>query len=173
MKSPLRNQPKVHTIVLTRKRELYVLIKFPSGYHGFVETYSEQTLTTQSQFWPHFFFETQESLGKISESPLARLQICPQYIFGNKQAATDGTKKDINLGFQKKNGENLTPKMDGENHGSKPYEQMDDLGIPPIVGNTHIGGLFIINPINTPYIVGICWVHSLFLGGKKLTLFLG
>ena len=39
--------------------------------------------------------------------------------------------------------------------------KMDDLGIPPIVGNTHIGGLFIINPINTPYIVGICWVHSL------------
>ena len=110
MKSPLRNQPKVHTIVLTRKRELYVLIKFPSGYHGFVETYSEQTLTTQSQFWPHFFFETQESLGKISESPLARLQICPQYIFGNKQAATDGTKKDLNVGFQNKNGGFCPPK---------------------------------------------------------------
>ncbi len=32
------------------------------------------------------------------------------------------------------------PKMDGENNGSKPYEQMDDLGgFPPIFGNTHIG----------------------------------
>ena len=31
------------------------------------------------------------------------------------------------------------PKMDGENNGSKPYEQMDDLGgFPPIFGNTHI-----------------------------------
>ena len=29
--------------------------------------------------------------------------------------------------------------MDGENNGSKPYEQMDDLGcFPPIFGNTHI-----------------------------------
>ena len=24
----------------------------------------------------------------------------------------------------------FTPKMDGENNGSKPYEQMDDLGVP-------------------------------------------
>ena len=32
------------------------------------------------------------------------------------------------------------PKMDGENHGSKPYEQMDDLGGFPIIFwfNTHI-----------------------------------
>ena len=31
------------------------------------------------------------------------------------------------------------PKMDGENNGSKPYEQMDDLGgFPPIFGNTHM-----------------------------------
>ena len=30
-------------------------------------------------------------------------------------------------------------KMDGENSGSKSYEQMDDLGgKPPIFGNTHI-----------------------------------
>ncbi len=30
----------------------------------------------------------------------------------------------------------FTPKMDGENNGSKPYEQMDDLGgNPPIFGN--------------------------------------
>ena len=29
--------------------------------------------------------------------------------------------------------------MDGENNGSKPYEQMDDLGVPtPILENTHI-----------------------------------
>ena len=30
------------------------------------------------------------------------------------------------------------PKMDGENNGSKPYEQMDDLGgkLPPIFRNT-------------------------------------
>ena len=27
--------------------------------------------------------------------------------------------------------------MDGENNG-KPYEQMDDLGVPIIFGNTHI-----------------------------------
>ena len=33
-----------------------------------------------------------------------------------------------------------TPKMDGENNGSKPYEQMDDLGgNTPIFGNTHFG----------------------------------
>ncbi len=32
----------------------------------------------------------------------------------------------------------LPPKMDGENNGSKPYEQMDDLGgFPIIFGNTH------------------------------------
>ena len=30
--------------------------------------------------------------------------------------------------------------MDGENNGSKPYEQMDDLeGFPPIFGNIHMG----------------------------------
>ena len=29
--------------------------------------------------------------------------------------------------------------MDGENNGSKPYEQIDDLvGFPPIFGNTHV-----------------------------------
>ncbi len=30
--------------------------------------------------------------------------------------------------------------MDGENNGSKPYEQMDDLGCKntPIFGNTHL-----------------------------------
>ena len=27
-------------------------------------------------------------------------------------------------------GVDFTPKMDGENNGSKPYEQMDDLGVP-------------------------------------------
>ena len=27
------------------------------------------------------------------------------------------------------------PKMDGENNGSKPYEQMDDLGVPLFFGN--------------------------------------
>ena len=32
------------------------------------------------------------------------------------------------MGVSKSRGK--TPKMDGENHGSKPYEQMDDLGIP-------------------------------------------
>ena len=32
------------------------------------------------------------------------------------------------MGVSKNRGK--TPKMDGENHGSKPYEQMDDLGIP-------------------------------------------
>ena len=32
----------------------------------------------------------------------------------------------------------FSPKMDGENNG-KPYEQMDDLGVPtPIFGNTHL-----------------------------------
>ena len=31
------------------------------------------------------------------------------------------------------------PKMDGENNGSKPYEQMDDLGFSPIIfGNIHM-----------------------------------
>ena len=31
------------------------------------------------------------------------------------------------------------PKMDGENHGSKPYEQMDDLGgFPHIFGNNQL-----------------------------------
>ena len=30
------------------------------------------------------------------------------------------------------------PKMEGENHGSKPYEQMDDLGGTIIFGNTQI-----------------------------------
>ena len=31
------------------------------------------------------------------------------------------------------------PKLDGENNGSKPYEQMDDLGgFPPIFGNTQM-----------------------------------
>ncbi len=29
-------------------------------------------------------------------------------------------------------GGNFTPKMDGENNGGKPYEQMDDLGGFPI-----------------------------------------
>ncbi len=30
--------------------------------------------------------------------------------------------------------------MDGENNGSKPYEQMDDLGVnAPIFGNIHVG----------------------------------
>ena len=34
---------------------------------------------------------------------------------------------------------NAIPKMDGENNGSKPYEQMDDLGgFPPIFGNIQI-----------------------------------
>ena len=40
--------------------------------------------------------------------------------------------------FQKSGGK-LPPKMDGENSGSKPYEQMDDLGgkpPPPIFGST-------------------------------------
>ena len=27
-----------------------------------------------------------------------------------------------------------TPKMDGENNGSKPYEEMDDLGVPVYLG---------------------------------------
>ena len=31
------------------------------------------------------------------------------------------------MGVSKNRG---TPKMDGENNGSKPYEQMDDLGVP-------------------------------------------
>ena len=35
------------------------------------------------------------------------------------------------------------PKMDGENHGSKPYEQIDDLGgFPPIFGNTQLSPFF-------------------------------
>ncbi len=33
-----------------------------------------------------------------------------------------------NLGVSKNRG--FSPKMDGENNGSKPYEQMDDLGVP-------------------------------------------
>ena len=35
----------------------------------------------------------------------------------------------------------IPPKRDGENNDSKPYEQMDDLGVPwgsIILGNTHI-----------------------------------
>ena len=42
-----------------------------------------------------------------------------------------------NMGVSKNRGKN--PKMDGENNGSKPYEQMDDLGgFPIIFGNTQI-----------------------------------
>ena len=41
----------------------------------------------------------------------------------------------INMGVSKNRGK--IPKMDGENNG-KPYEQMDDLGIPLIFGNAHI-----------------------------------
>ena len=33
-----------------------------------------------------------------------------------------------------KNRGGKSPKMDGENHGSKPYEQMDDLGVPLFLG---------------------------------------
>ena len=34
------------------------------------------------------------------------------------------------MGVSKNRGD-FSPKMDGENHGSKPYEQMDDLGVFP------------------------------------------
>ena len=38
------------------------------------------------------------------------------------------------------------PKMDGENHGSKPYEQIDDLGgFPPIFGNTQLSPFFLVD----------------------------
>ena len=41
------------------------------------------------------------------------------------------------MGVSKNRGK--TPKMDGLFHGSKPYEQMDDLGgFPPIFGSTPI-----------------------------------
>ena len=41
------------------------------------------------------------------------------------------------MGVSKNRGK--TTKMDGENNGSKPYEQMDDLGaFPPIFGLTPI-----------------------------------
>ena len=34
------------------------------------------------------------------------------------------------VGVNPKIGGKFSPKMDGENNGSKPYEQMDDLGVP-------------------------------------------
>ena len=40
--------------------------------------------------------------------------------------------RGANLGVNPKIGGKLPPKMDGENKGSKPYEQMDDLGGPPL-----------------------------------------
>ena len=45
------------------------------------------------------------------------------------------------MGVEPKIGGGKTPKMDGENNGSKPYEQMDDLGggfTPPIFRNIQI-----------------------------------
>ena len=39
------------------------------------------------------------------------------------------------MGVSKNRGK--TPKMDGENNG-KPYEQIDDLGVPLFFGNTHL-----------------------------------
>ncbi len=42
------------------------------------------------------------------------------------------------------------PKMDGENNG-KPYEQMDDLGVPFIFGNTHINNIFLFNQCNSNF----------------------
>ncbi len=44
----------------------------------------------------------------------------------------------VKYGCQPKN-RGKKPKMDGENNGSKPYEQMDDLGgFPIFFGNAHI-----------------------------------
>ena len=41
--------------------------------------------------------------------------------------------------------------MDGENNGSKPYEQMDDLGgNTPVFGNTHIDKILFQENCNTP-----------------------
>ena len=45
----------------------------------------------------------------------------------------------VKMGVSKNRGK--TPKMDGENNG-KPYEQMDDLEVPLIFGNTQIDSLF-------------------------------
>ena len=52
---------------------------------------------------------------------------------GNDETIMDPTAA-ILMGVEPKIGVQY-PKMDGENNGSKPYEQMDDLG-----GNTHIFG---------------------------------
>ena len=41
------------------------------------------------------------------------------------------------LGASKNNGTQNIPKMDGEYNG-KPYFLMDDLGVTPIFGNTHL-----------------------------------
>ena len=41
------------------------------------------------------------------------------------------------VGCWTKNKGDFTPKMDGENNGSKPYEQMDDLGVPLFLETPH------------------------------------
>ena len=43
-------------------------------------------------------------------------------------SVTNGGYLFVHKGVNPKIGGKQTPKMDGENNGSKPYEQMDDLG---------------------------------------------
>ena len=54
-------------------------------------------------------------------------------------AGNTTVKNGSSWGVEPKIGRILPPKMDGENKGSKPYEQMDDLGgFTPIFGSTPI-----------------------------------
>ena len=75
------------------------------------------------------------------------LRTCLEF-FSKDKLQTNKTKTSITkestsqalfeLGVSKNRG-GISPKMDGENHGSKPYEQMDDLGcFPPIFGNSQL-----------------------------------
>ena len=56
--------------------------------------------------------------------------------FSRNMKSFERSLKSGQMGVSKNRGK--TPKMDGENNGSKPYEQMDDLGFQPIFGNTQI-----------------------------------
>ena len=72
---------------------------------------------------------------KISQG----LFVCSSSGHGSYQSTVAQLMREGNLGqygWKSKN-RGKTPKMDGENNG-KPYFLMDDLGVPPIFGNTHM-----------------------------------
>ena len=52
---------------------------------------------------------------------------------------------------------NFTPKVDGENNGSKPYEQMDDLGV----------ALFLETPRYSPFQVLYSGISVRLFGGRE------